>query len=199
MAKQILSEEFRRMQKLAGIITEEQLNENIEQFEDYISGMWDASISDEMEEGEYFEDVWEKEQYGDEEEYDTEEWYGLTDYLKSVGGKATLEGNPDIDLELMPNGDIKFGATVTLDESLNEKQMGSDYSVKLLVPKVYFNVETGELSGNKYEWYSERELRAGADQTSYTDAKELDTVVFSNDYSTAMDFASEYPELLKVV
>ncbi len=199
MVKQILSEEFRRMQKLAGIITEEQLNENIEQFEDYVSDMFNMSIPEDAEEGEYFEDVWEKEQYGDEEEYDTEEWYGLTDYLKSVGGKATLEGNPDIDLELMPNGDIKFGATVTLDESLNEKQMGSDYSVKLLVPKVYFNVETGELSGNKYEWYSERELRAGADQTSYTNAEELDTVVFSNDYSTAMDFASEYPELLKVV
>jgi hypothetical protein len=30
MAKQILSEEFRRMQELAGIIVEEQLNENIE-------------------------------------------------------------------------------------------------------------------------------------------------------------------------
>jgi hypothetical protein len=29
MAKKILSEEFRRMQKLAGIITEEQLNENV--------------------------------------------------------------------------------------------------------------------------------------------------------------------------
>jgi hypothetical protein len=29
MAKQILSEEFRRMQKLAGIIIEEQLNENV--------------------------------------------------------------------------------------------------------------------------------------------------------------------------
>ena len=46
---------------------------------------------------------------------------------------------------------------------LTEDQMGSDYSVELLVPKVYFNVETGELSGDKYEWYSERELRAGAD------------------------------------
>ena len=103
------------LKQIMGKVNEGKLNENIEQFEDYISGMWDASVSDEMEEGEYFEDVWEKEQYGDEEEYDTEEWYGLTDYLKSVGGKATLEGNPDIDLELMPNGDIKFGATVTFD------------------------------------------------------------------------------------
>jgi hypothetical protein len=118
MAKQILSEEFLRMQKLAGIITEEQyMNEGagIEQFEDYVSDMFNMAIPEDAEEGEYFEDVFEKSEYGDEEEYDTEEWYGLTDYLKSVGGKATLEGNPDINLELMPNGDIKFGATVTFD------------------------------------------------------------------------------------
>jgi hypothetical protein len=118
MKKPILSEEFKRMQKLAGIITEEEYmnqDQGIEQFEDYIDGMWEASISDEMEDGEYYEGVWEKEQFGNEEEYDTEEWYSLTDYLKSVGGKATSEGNPDIDLELMPNGDIKFGATVSFD------------------------------------------------------------------------------------
>jgi hypothetical protein len=88
-------------------------------------------------------------------------------------------------------------AGIITEEQLNEEQ--SNYSIELLVPKVYFNVETGELSGNKYEWYSERELRAGADQTSYANAEELDTVVFSNDYNTAMDFASEYPELLKIV
>ena len=134
MKKPILSEEFRRMQKIAGIITEEQyMNEDqgIEQFEDYIDGMWEASISDEMEEGEYYEGVWEKEQFGNEEEYDTEEWYSLTDYLKSVGGKATSEGNPDIDLELMPNGDIKFGATVTLDESLDENISGNSSSLPI--------------------------------------------------------------------
>jgi hypothetical protein len=87
---------------------------------------------------------------------------------------------------------------LTADSKLM-KEFEQNYSIELLVPVVYFNVETGELSGNKYEWYSERELRAGADQTSYTDPKELDTVVFSNDYNTAMDFATEYPELLKVV
>jgi hypothetical protein len=42
MANQILSEEFLRMQKLAGIVTEDQLNENIEQFED----MEDPSLDD---------------------------------------------------------------------------------------------------------------------------------------------------------
>ena len=120
MAK--LNEQFRRMQVLAGLVTEGQLNENIEQFDDYISGMWDASVSDEMEEGEYFEGVWEKEEYGDEEAYPSAgEFNALSKYLASVGGKATLEGNPDIDVELLPNGDIKFGATVTFDESSSDE------------------------------------------------------------------------------
>ncbi len=114
--KQLLNEEFLRMQKLAGIINENQyLNENIKQFEDYISDMFNSSVPENAEEGKYFEDVWEKEEYGDEEAYDTKEWYDLTNYLKSIGGKTTLEGNPDIDLELLPNGDIKFGAVITLN------------------------------------------------------------------------------------
>ena len=35
-------------------------------------------------------------------------------YLDSVGGKATLEGNPDINLELLPGGDIQWSANVTM-------------------------------------------------------------------------------------
>ena len=75
----------------------------------------------------------------------------------------------------------------------------STHSVELLVPKVYFNVETGELSGNKNEWYTDDELQAGADQTSYTSGEELDDVVFSNDPDQASDFAGRYPNLIKVV
>ena len=74
----------------------------------------------------------------------------------------------------------------------------STHSVELLVPKVYFNVETGELSDNKYEWYTEDELQAGADQTSYTSGEELDDVVFSNDHDQASDFAERYPNLIKI-
>jgi hypothetical protein len=167
MAKQILSEEFRRMQKLAGLSE--------------VSG---EDMGDNM--------------------------YGITKEFKfgsEPGGPFKLElfSNGDMGIS---DGDNYLGLTNKDAKELSEilKQiMGkvneaqSSYSVELLVPKVYFNVETGELSDNKYEWYTEDELRAGADQTSYTDPKELDTVVFSNDYSTAMDFASEYPELLKVV
>jgi hypothetical protein len=167
MAKQILSEEFLRMQKLAGLseASGEDMGGNM---------------------------------------------YGITKEFKfgsEPGGPFKLElfSNGDMGIS---DGDNYLGLTNKDAKELSEilKQiMGkvneaqSSYSVKLLIPKVYFNVETGELSDNKYEWYTEDELRAGADQTSYTDPKELDTVVFSNDYSTAMDFASEYPELLKVV
>ena len=167
MAKQILSEQFRRMQKLAGL-----------------SEASGEDMGDNM--------------------------YGITKEFKfgsEPGGLFKLElfSNGDMGIS---DGDNYLGLTNKDAKELSEilKQiMGkvneaqSSYSVKLLVPKVYFNVETGELSDNKYEWYTEDELQAGADQTSYTDPKELDTVVFSNDYSTAMDFASEYPELLKVV
>ena len=30
-----------------------------------------------------------------------------------MGGKDVVEGNPDIHLKLLPNGDIKWGANVT--------------------------------------------------------------------------------------
>ena len=72
------------------------------------------------------------------------------------------------------------------------------YSVELLSPVVYFNVQSGELSDNRNEWYTDDELKAGADQTSYTKGSELDNVVFSNDYDQALDFAKRYPNLIKV-
>jgi len=72
------------------------------------------------------------------------------------------------------------------------------YSVELLVPVVYYNVESGELSSNKNEWYTDDELKAGADQTSYTKGTDLDDVVFSGNYSQALDFAKRYPNLIKI-
>tara|TARA_B100001287_G_C22510210_1_gene447882 strand:- start:181 stop:723 length:543 start_codon:yes stop_codon:yes gene_type:complete len=72
------------------------------------------------------------------------------------------------------------------------------YSVELLVPVVYFNVESGELSDDKNEWYTDAELKAGADQTSYTKGTDLDDVVFSGNKSQALDFAKRYPNLIKI-
>ena len=71
------------------------------------------------------------------------------------------------------------------------------HSIKLLVPKVYYDVESGELSDTPNEWYTDAELE-DADVTSYTDGAELDDVVFSNDYDQALDFAKRYPNLIKI-
>jgi hypothetical protein len=138
-----MNKEILRMQMLAGIITESQykkrLNENIDSFEDYIQGMWDSSVPEETEG--YFEGIWEKDEYADSEVYDdADEFLKLSQYLKSVGGEATLEGNPDITLKLLPNGDIKFNAdnVGSLDENLlNENQdISTPGEYKISVPSV---------------------------------------------------------------
>jgi hypothetical protein len=93
------------------------LKENISKFEDYISGMFDMSVSEK--EGSQT-GVWEKEEYASDA-YEGTDFSDLSTYLGSVGGKATLEGNPDITVKLLDSGDIKWSAYVTLDENLNEE------------------------------------------------------------------------------
>lgn len=94
----------------------EDLNENISKFDDYISGMFDMSVDEE--EGSQT-GVWKKEEYASDA-YEGTDFSDLSNYLGSVDGKATLEGNPDITVELLDSGDIKWSADVTLDEDLNE-------------------------------------------------------------------------------
>ena len=111
MKKTLLTERF---QQLAGIkpLYGNKLNENISMFSDYISGLYDADV----EEKEGFQSgIWEKEEYGDPNSYEeANKFISLMNYLDSVGGKATLEGNPDINLELLPGGDIQWSANVTM-------------------------------------------------------------------------------------
>ena len=91
------------------------LNENISKFEDYISGMFNMSVDEE--EGSQI-GVWKKEEYASDA-YEGTDFSDLSTYLDSVDGKATLEGNPDITVELLDSGDIKWSADVTLDDKVN--------------------------------------------------------------------------------
>ena len=93
---------------------------------------------------------------------------------------------------------IEDVAKIVIKNEKDNTTSQQQYSVELLVPKVYFNVESGELSDNKNEWYTDNELRAGADQTTYTKGTDLDDVVFSGDYTQALDFAKRYPNLIKI-
>jgi hypothetical protein len=105
--------------------------------------------------------------------------FAITDYAKSAEDVAKIVKREEARL-----------ASDTGEEAT--------HSIKLLVPKVYYDVESGELSDTPNEWYTDAELE-DADVTSYTDGAELDDVVFSNDYDQALDFAKRYPNLIKVV
>lgn len=101
----------------------------------------------------------------------------------------------------MDNFDLKKylveNKVTTNSRMLNEDE-GENFSVKLLVPTIYFNVETGELAKSKYDFGAESELE-DMDITSYSDGEELIEWVFDNDYDTAKSFEREYPGLFKVV
>ena len=105
--------------------------------------------------------------------------FAITDYAKSAEDVAKIVKREEARL-----------ASSTEEETT--------HSIKLLVPKVYYDVESGELSDTPNEWYTDAELE-DADVTSYTDGAELDDVVFSNDYDQALDFAKRYPNLIKVI
>ena len=92
------------------------LKENISKFEDYISGMFDMSV---IEKEGFQTGVWEKEEYASDA-YEGTDFNDLSTYLDSVGGKATLEGNPDITVELLDSGDIKWSADVDLDPTYDD-------------------------------------------------------------------------------
>jgi len=79
---------------------------------DYVKGMFDSSVYDY--EG-IQSDVWSKAEYAATSPGEGSVFMDLVDYLKSVGGKDVLEGNPDIYLELLPNEDIQWKAEIILN------------------------------------------------------------------------------------
>ena len=83
-----------------------------EEMVDYVSAMYDSDVDQEAEEG-FQSDVWSKAEYASNAYNESSIFLELIDHLKSVGGKDVVEGNPDIELELLPNGDIRWSANVT--------------------------------------------------------------------------------------
>ena len=113
------------------LITESQeITEGIPQeseIADYVTAMYDDSV---VEKEGFQSDIWTKEEYTSPTRDGASIFIALMKHLNSVGGKDVLEGNPDIHLELLSNGDIKWSADVTLDENLAteevEEVMGID-------------------------------------------------------------------------
>ena len=110
-----LINEAKRMQELAGINeVVVRLNSPIKpELIDYVDELFNMSV--EEEEG-FQSGVWEQDEYTDTDAYDNAEmFFALQKHLGANGGKYTVEGNPNIDLSLLPNGDIKWEANVTFE------------------------------------------------------------------------------------
>jgi len=137
-------------------------------------------------------------------QYSQSEDTSLRDQIKDKISRYTTYDNEygggSYAIEILDNSQsIEDVAKIVMKNEKGNTTSQQQYSVELLVPTVYYNVENGELSDNKNEWYTDTELKAGADQTSYTKGSELDDIVFSGDYDQALDFAKRYPTLIKVV
>ena len=79
---------------------------------DYVEAMFNDSV---VEKEGFQSDIWTKEEYAATSRGEGSVFMDLAKHLNSVGGKDTLEGNPDIHLELLSNGDIQWSADVTFD------------------------------------------------------------------------------------
>jgi hypothetical protein len=110
-----LINEAKRLQELAGINeVVVRLNSPIKpELIDYVDELFNMSVE---EEDGFQSGVWEQDEYTDTDAYDdTEMFFALQKHLGANGGKYTVEGNPNIDLSLLPNGDIKWEANVTFE------------------------------------------------------------------------------------
>lgn len=123
MKKQI--NEIKRMQLFAGVITESEYRKSLneiqhpEDVEDFLNDMINMSIPEDAEEGEIVKGTWEAEEYADKDSYGeaADDFKNAYNYIKSKGGKITVEGNPDVTYTALKNGDIQYELKVTLDES----------------------------------------------------------------------------------
>ena len=79
---------------------------------DYVEAMFNDSV---VEKEGFQSDIWTKAEYAATSRGEGSVFMDLAKHLNSVGGKDALEGNPDIHLELLSNGDIKWSADVTFD------------------------------------------------------------------------------------
>ena len=108
--------EIRRMQQLAGLIKESQLDEaqTPAYIEEFLNDMINTSIED-ADEGENVNGVWEVEEYGNEEAYGEEAntFKDTYEYIKSKGGKITIPGEPDVTYDALNDGSIGYSLIVT--------------------------------------------------------------------------------------
>ena len=97
-------------------IMDEESNKIPQEIEDYISSLFDMSITDEEEDGDPFDEIFSKEEFGD----DNGEFDETVKYIKNHGGSITVKGNPNINASVTKDGSIQLTGIHSLTESTEE-------------------------------------------------------------------------------
>ncbi len=109
--------EVKRMQQLAGLLKESQLNENKipQELEEFLSDMVNMSIPEDAEEGDNVNGVWDAEEYANEEAYGeaADDFKKAYDYIKSQDGQITIPGEPEVTYEALYDGSIGYSLIVS--------------------------------------------------------------------------------------
>lgn len=113
--------------------------------------------------------------------------------------KRAEKGSKDVTAKDKGEEEV-YGAGVEKGEEIEKKKLkeAKNFSVKLLVPTVYYDSETGELADSPYDWYTEDELE-DASVSSFDDGNELAMVVFDGDMERAKQMEKQFPGLFKVM
>ena len=108
-----------KMTRNSLLINENQIPYDIEEFlNDMINSEVLDDLSDNVEEGDNVNGVWEIEEYGDEDAYGdaADDFKKAYQYIKDQGGQITIPGNPDVIYNAIYDGSIGYSLNVTLSE-----------------------------------------------------------------------------------
>jgi hypothetical protein len=119
MKKQLINE-AERLQQLAGI-NEMKVNaprniiDNLpEDIDELLFGMTDMEVSDDNDEGDLIEGVWDANEIADDTLYGeaAETFVKAHQFISDKGGKITIPGTPEVTFTALPGGDIGYSFVV---------------------------------------------------------------------------------------
>jgi len=113
-----------RMTRNSRLLKENQIPYDIEEFlNDMINSEVLEDLSDNVEEWDNVNGVWEIEEYGNEDLYGdaADDFKKAYQYIKDQGGQITIPGNPDVTYNAIYDGSIGYSLNVTLNESAKLK------------------------------------------------------------------------------
>jgi len=119
MKKQLINE-AERMQQLAGIremkvnAPRNVINNLPEDIDELLFGMIDMEVSDDNDEGDLVEGVWDANEYADEKAYGeaAETFVKAHQFISDKGDKITIPGTPEVTYTALPGGDIGYSFVV---------------------------------------------------------------------------------------